>query len=92
MENERAIIEKLSPSEAAIFRALVRGQEAEIMNLHKLLYPASKDPVLRDCQQRLGSFVSTANKKLRQHDLRIVPGQARGTYKLIRLLDRVAVA
>lgn len=67
-----------------VYRTLVLDKDIPIVDMYKSAYPDSSvnHIKVRVMQQRLGSVIARANKKLTSE--RIIPGQLKQTYRLER--------
>lgn len=72
----------LTPREQA-FYLLVRDQgDVPIRELYASFYGRAPGEPLRRVQNALGTYVSRINRKIKGWGQRIMPGEARGTYRL----------
>jgi len=78
---------ELSAKEGLIFSKLKRFQDVSIAALFHTAWP-KETATKRRQQQRIGAVLATLNRKIGYYDLKVVPGVQRGTYRLIRVIDR----
>lgn len=86
MSNNAATI-VLPPVQAKLYAAVLHREDVKIEEI----YAAMRDPAavpqhtsVRDQQMWLGPYLTKLNRRLKNYGLRIVPGQLKGTYRLIR--------
>lgn len=91
MRNEKKIRATLGNGLPVLLFDMLRSfHSVAIEKLHKELWPSGIwTPTLtpRVQQQRVGAVVCMLNKKLGVHDLRVLPGNERRTYRLVRVID-----
>jgi hypothetical protein len=75
----------LSPAEECIWLGLCDGERSIPFLFQRCAKDFSAGFPMRAMQQRIGSMVCRINKKVSNAGYRIVPGDARNTYKIIKL-------
>lgn len=72
---------ELPASLQKLYDAVKGGKPVTIDALHDTVFGETLD-VRRDMQQRLGSYVTKLNRRLKKHDKAVKPGDLKGTYVL----------
>lgn len=73
----------LSPRQSALVSLFEPGQDVSIEILYREFFDRAPEPHTsrREMQQQLGPYIKAIND--RNGSLRIIPGVARGTYRLV---------
>jgi len=91
MRNEKKMMADMTPKSKQLFSVMKDFREHDIAKLFHKLWPAEHGLNRRRQQQRVGAVIHPVNKVLGFYDLRILPGNTRGTYRLVRVRDRACV-
>jgi hypothetical protein len=77
----------LSDLQARVINKLRESGDVKISILFRLIKKRWPEPheSRRVQQQKIGATITRTNRKLEERSLKIVPGERRGTYRLIKI-------
>jgi hypothetical protein len=75
----------LPPRLDAVYQTLASGMDTPWANIHTAIYgsPKAADPKLT--QQYVSVYITRLNRRLAKHGQKIVPGELKRTYRLVKL-------
>lgn len=76
----------LPPTIQRLYELVKDGKRVPIVKMHEAVFGLPAGPLSqRDMQQRVGSYVTKLNRRIRKQKKILKPAEIKGTYALVKL-------